>query len=109
MVCPFGLASFVGRTSTFVSELACADRCKTKPRRVRTYTPPPSPIHNSFFILLQSCPAIRVYAADSLDSALDAAANAFCSEQVRVHPEKGEVCIPSVQDRGGMTLPFSYS
>ena len=44
----------------------------------------------------QSCPVIRVYSAENLDSALDAATRNFCEQEVKVYEIQRELHVSRV-------------
>lgn len=70
--------------------------------KVSTLTPHPSPSPPHPSPPTQSCPAIQVYSAQNLDSALASATHSFCSQEVEV--EEGKVGGGEGVEGGRVTL-----
>ena len=49
-----------------------------------------------FVLAFQSCPAINVYSAKNLNSALEAATRAFCQQEVTVHIKLREIALSKI-------------
>ena len=45
---------------------------------------------------MQSCPAVQVYTAKNLDSALDVATRSFCEQEVKVYEMRKDIRVSQI-------------